>query len=348
VDEYCSLLHNGLVIILEDNVFNVKPCCMYAKSTSVLKLSSDPFNELFINARNLNKNNILPSNCNRCKGTNTLRDSSNELLQVHSVDTTGPMYIEVTLDYTCDSACMICNSRFSSGWVRYSNSSDNKILNNITFLKDVLSQFDLSNLRKIKILGGEPFMSANNIVLVEHLLENVDPIKVGISYNTNGSVIPSDKIIKLLQKFSFVEMNFSIDDTGAAYEYQRYPSKWTQLQNNIEVIMSRMSDNTFYSVQKTISLLNIHSRNVEEWFANSAITTLNKHFASGVFSLHNVSIRHYNWLAEHHLDTLQYFDSNRVDSNSEIVNFVEDQDLKRNMDINAWFPEFLSFYRPQP
>ena len=56
---------------------------------------------------------------------------------------------------------------------------------------------------------------------------------IDIHYNTNGTQLPPQEIFDLWSYFKHVEVAFSIDDVGQAFEYQRHPAKWREVNQNL-------------------------------------------------------------------------------------------------------------------
>jgi hypothetical protein len=61
----------------------------------------------------------------------------------------------------------------------------------------------------------------------------------------------------LWSQFKHVEIAFSIDDTGAAFEYQRYPAKWNQIEKNLKKI-DKLPGNISAWLTYTVTALNVY------------------------------------------------------------------------------------------
>jgi len=358
-DNYCRDIHSSIHIMCYGDEIKVQPCCLVGEVTPY---NSEDFNSLFSTMRNDNKNNA-PLNetlCRRCihdeaHNRQSKRLAANMQWDDRIYDAVGPEYIEVTLDFTCNSACMICGPLHSSYWTKFADKSPMPLTNDFEVIQKSLDNFDLSILKKIQFKGGEPFLSSRNVLFLEYIKEHCDTSKINLMYHTNGTVQPSKRVLELFNEFKLVELYISIDDVEDAYEYQRFPTKWKSIEEQIETFYSTMPGNVMFKIEQTLSLLNIHRMHkLTDWFNNSIIRTnksgdasyIVRHAAGGKFGLHRISKAHYQWLELHHPAVLDQIPKPAAsDTVGEIVDFVTDQDNKRNMDISKYFPEFLSFYK---
>jgi len=362
--KYCRDIHSSLDVQFFENSITVLPCCIIRQPPQIY--NNEKFQDLFTDLRTMNKSDELDDRCRKCsyfedRNQQSKRQGSNMLFGGKEVfDLSGPEYIEITLDYTCNSACMICNEGYSSYWKRYTDSTEmtEVLSNNVGVVEDFLNNLDLSNLKKIHIKGGEPFLSNRNDMLLKYLLEHTETKNIDLMYHTNGTVYPSDYVINAFEKFRLVEIYVSIDDIELPYNYQRFPTKWEHLLKTFNQYKENMPGNVMFKIEQTISLLNAHRAYLlKEWFDASNFKTNNytdptylcHHYAFGFLAPGNISKRHYEWMQEYHPKSLL----NHIpvisrltlpEKDLKIVNFINSQDKKRNMDITVWFPEFLSFY----
>lgn len=75
-------------------------------------------------------------------------------------------------------------------------------------------------------------MSEDNIALMRHCVETGHSKHISILLNTNGTIY-SDEIKDLFLQFKKVYINFSIDDIGERFEYQRNGAKWDEVVENM-------------------------------------------------------------------------------------------------------------------
>ena len=70
----------------------------------------------------------------------------------------------------------------------------------------------------------------------------------------------------LWSQYKLVQIDFSIDDIGQRFEYQRYPAKWTDIVKNLQWFIDHAPHNCMFGVNTTVSILNKHNLdNLNSW-----------------------------------------------------------------------------------
>jgi sulfatase maturation enzyme AslB (radical SAM superfamily) len=93
------------------------------------------------------------------------------------------------------------------------------------------------------------------IVKLLHVLSNKSIAKsLSVWITTNGTQY-TDKIFQTLQLFKQVKLIFSIDGTGTTNDYLRFPSKWSDIVDNVKKF--RTLNNATYQISFTVQNLNI-------------------------------------------------------------------------------------------
>lgn len=268
------------------------PCCL---STPLNAEKIDFCNNKYLQTvRNSWSQGVWPTACNNCKqnenqGLISRRQGSNSWYRDNDMYNTDVELVR--LDYwtgnLCNLACVICGPEFSSVWkqeLNYPIESKKTIVNNFW------TSLDTSHLRYVHFNGGEPLLSKEHVKFL-HALSNKNLIH--ISYNTNGTVLPSQELIDLWSQYKLVQLDFSIDDIGARFEYQRYPAKWSKVASNLQWYIDYAPNNCMFSVNTTVSILNQHNLdNLNQWlqenFCVSRFTDIIEHrqqLAHGRFAL---------------------------------------------------------------
>jgi hypothetical protein len=143
----------------------------------------------------------------------------------------SPRIIKIATSNICNGTCVTCNSHNSSAWA----SLEKKKI--IMLRSDVneLANIDWSQIVQLSFVGGEPLLEKKNFDILQNLLDqgNNDCF---ISLVTNGSIELSQKQFELLSAFKNLNVCFSIDATDRAFEYIRYPLKWSVLLDNLDKI----------------------------------------------------------------------------------------------------------------
>jgi sulfatase maturation enzyme AslB (radical SAM superfamily) len=256
----------------------VAPCC---QSKSAIE-SVEGFN--FDTSAHLTKlrkqfsQGEKPIECNRCwhaeaHGTKSRRQSAIEFFKLSEPDCNVILEsIDHSSTWACNSACIMCSPSFSSAWAAELDLPRNDLVaigrsfqkKNVFF-----DNLDLSNIKKIHFNGGEPMLNNDQI----KLLEQVDLSGTTVSYNTNGTVYPDQKIINIWKKTKLVKLFFSIDATESAFEYIRYPGKWESVANNMLAMKQQLPSNVMFGFNITIGSYNLlELPAVYQWFVENIST----------------------------------------------------------------------------
>ncbi len=189
------------------------------------------------------KNNIRSKGCNQCwkeqaLGLKPMRyDSYGYNIpesQVENPET--PMRVEINASNVCNLRCRICWSHASSRWIKEAKElygQDGEIHLNMTPDNQAIIRRWVPHFTQIGFFGGEPLMSEANIELMRYCVKTGHSKHISLLINTNGT-IHSDEIVSLFKQFKNVYLNFSIDDIGARFEYQRSGGKWNEVVENMK------------------------------------------------------------------------------------------------------------------
>lgn len=224
-------------------------------------------NEYLQSIRNTWQQGKWPSSCLSCKeiedsGGISRRQGSNQWYSDNDMYNTDVELIRI--DYwtgdLCNLACAICGPNSSSVWkqeLNYPTESKKTIINNFW------TAVDTSQVKYVHFNGGEPLLSKEHVKFL-HALPNKNLIH--ISYNTNGTVCPDQDLVDLWSQYKLVQIDFSIDDIGSRFEYQRYPAKWTEVVENLQWFINQAPHNCMFGVNTTVSILNNHNLdNLKNW-----------------------------------------------------------------------------------
>tara|TARA_B100001971_G_scaffold201658_1_gene214653 strand:- start:1395 stop:2711 length:1317 start_codon:yes stop_codon:yes gene_type:complete len=101
--------------------------------------------------------------------------------------------------------------------------------------KDTYSEVEdlLPNLRILKIVGGEPLFMPHVIKLLKHCVDTGISKKIILDLTTNGTR-RRGKVFNMLTQFRELILNVSIDGTGPAHDYIRFPSTIKEVAQNFE------------------------------------------------------------------------------------------------------------------
>ncbi len=95
---------------------------------------------------------------------------------------------------------------------------------------DVLKSLDA--LERLYITGGEPLINNRVAEILEYLVDTGAASCIHLELSTNCTHV-GNRHIELLRKFRRVELLLSLDAIGSAYEYIRYPARWSVVEENV-------------------------------------------------------------------------------------------------------------------
>jgi MoaA/NifB/PqqE/SkfB family radical SAM enzyme len=271
-ESFCSLPWTSIDINAQGEL---KPCCKYKNSiaTDIKSYFSSPeLQEI--------KDSFLagtkPAGCRRCWVDEELGIKSKRQLDLKyvfndqhpSLDTLK--IISMPFGNTCNFACRICGSQYSSFWRSHTQKlqkefPDIRIYKHNKFYKDKNFTNQILSLSKDVLLfefpGGEPFLTG----VEEHLnflnsLLKYNPQNLKLHYITNTSIFPESRFWDLWKNFKNVDIQLSIDGTGSQFEYNRWPGKWSECYQNIKnyQVYTQKYSNLQLSISHTVSIFTVY------------------------------------------------------------------------------------------
>ena len=269
----CYDAYKNLYVECHQTGASIAPCCV-TKPIKVEKINfvKDAFLQ---DVRQQFDQRQWPASCGYCKkiedsGGASRRQGSNQWFQDNGLDNTTVEFVR--LDYwvgdLCNLACAICGPAYSSVWKQQLQIP---IEQRKTVVNDFWKDLDLDQLRYVHFNGGEPLLNREHVRFLQALPNKSQTV---INYNTNGTVRPSEELKSLWLEFKLVEVVFSIDDIGARFEYQRWPAKWDQVQDNLQWYIDQGNHNSMYAVNTTVSWLNNHNLpQLDQWLEKNFACT---------------------------------------------------------------------------
>ncbi len=234
------------------------------------------------------------SNCNRCKKegqSNRYREFGNTVIPAGIPE--GKIgWLDFQVDTTCNGGCLQCSSDFSSYWqnavAKISNYPVPKKISLVPQVLEVLSNIDTSELRLLQFLGGEPFLSDIDSVVLTKI---ANPEQCILKYTTNGSVFPGKERMAQWSKFKKIILTISVDGIGPRFDYLRYPLTWTQASKNIARLVKELP-NVEFTINHSVNLFNVlYYDEFIEWtkmqFPKGI--KIHTHPTYGILGLHNMN-----------------------------------------------------------
>jgi sulfatase maturation enzyme AslB (radical SAM superfamily) len=188
----------------------------------------------------------------------------------------NPAIVEVYFNNTCNLGCLYCVDHLSS-----TIASENKkhgefsldgvnIKNSDKNFKDLVPLFwkwfetGFQKVKRLHILGGEPFLQADFEKLLE-MIERYPNPNCELNIVTN-LMIPHEKLLAFVEKFKFllrkrlvrrIDITCSIDSWGAEQEYVRWGIDLDRWKKNFEFLLTQKW--LTLNINQTISPLTIKS-----------------------------------------------------------------------------------------
>lgn len=326
----CTDAFKNINIVASNNGLELSPCCV---SPTAPADSIDFANNKYLQQiRNQWSQDQFPAACNSCKtaesaGYTSRRQGVNQWYSNHGYDDNRVEMIRI--DYQvgdlCNLACVICGPHFSSVWKQ---ELQIPILQRKVNVNDNWTGLDLSQLKHIHFNGGEPLLSKEHVKFLQAI---PNKHQIQINYNTNATIQASQELLNLWQQFELVQLDFSIDDIGTRFEYQRYPAKWSEVTDNLQWYIDTAPHNCMFAVNTSVGILNhANLENLNSWLQKNFHTTRftdpihhRQQPTTGMFALHDAEKR-----------------------KSRIVSTLDSIDQRRGTDWRAVFPELVKLLIP--
>lgn len=219
----------------------VSPCCYtqsyHAESPLAERYPGRSLMEIWegkgFNAyRNAMKKRSMPPECSICYDAVKERrfDSAKILIYDHlKPRKKQPVFLELTLDNTCNLECVMCSSMYSSKIASQKGIETQSRIEPEKIKKEIISL--IPGFQEVVFSGGEPFLSGlYKDILREIIKKNPSCL---ISVNTNGTVL-TNEIKDLMEKGRF-HLNISIDSVRKdTYEKIRRGASFDTLMTHME------------------------------------------------------------------------------------------------------------------
>jgi MoaA/NifB/PqqE/SkfB family radical SAM enzyme len=272
--------------ISTDTDGSVRPCCV---STDFIKkenrdnynLGTDSITTIYNSPdyiqlrQDMVDGKTIPG-CSRCysqeeSGSKSYRQQYNEQYPVVSKSiVVDPVikYFDLRFGNLCNLNCRSCSPKSSSQLSKEVELMEPQILKfHQPYKQDINSWYQtktyednlesqLHNVDTFYLTGGEPTLVEQNFQLMQLLIDRGLSKNVTIKLNSN---MTNDKprFFSLLNEFKKVIFLASIDGFGPMQEYLRYPSKWSQIDKNINRLLDKDLSNIVIVPTPTIQITNL-------------------------------------------------------------------------------------------
>lgn len=286
-DTFCTL---PWVNLSTDVNGSLRPCCKFAQphATNEYQLPNMKEGDLdtlwndqrFQHLRQAFLDGKKPKECQSCWDEEAagipsfrLQWAKDKKINTDNIDfapiaTQGPRAMDLKLNNVCNLKCRICGPQASSTFLKeYQEQYNIKIEDGAYWLsnkilgtanEEVIKKW-ANDLIHLEITGGEPMASPENIKVLELLINSGKASGISVLLNTNGTLY-NKKFLDLLVKFKEITLCISVDDLGERLEYERYPTEWATIQDNIKKFIELKSKNSnlFLTLCPTVSVFNVY------------------------------------------------------------------------------------------
>jgi len=274
---WCPEIYRNIFIDRHnDDHLRVAPCCQAASRVESLKGFDFYTSPYLQDLRQRFNQGDRPIECARCwenerLGQKSRRQSAIEFLNLaeesHEVILES---IDHSSTWACNLTCIMCGEINSSSWateVGTSRENLQKMGRLFQRRNNFLDQLDIRHIKKIHFNGGEPMLNDDQANLLARLNQQGVLKNVFASYNTNGTIMPNDRIINLWKQSRLIKLFFSIDATEHAFEYVRYPGRWEGTAKNILAMKKDLPGNVMFGFNITVGTYNIlELLDLYKWF----------------------------------------------------------------------------------
>ena len=188
-------------------------------------------------------------------------------------------YFDLRFGTKCNLKCIMCSPHDSSLWVndwnklypqienpslkelmiwpnkgKVDGASYNWYKDNTGFWSQLLKQ--IPNMKQLYFAGGESTIIPEHYELLEKCIEMGYAKNIQLRYNSNGVEMP-DSLFEMWSHFQEVIFHFSLDSIHEMNDYIRFPSRFEQIEKQIEKI-DNSTDNVFATFACALQILNIY------------------------------------------------------------------------------------------
>jgi hypothetical protein len=277
-NNFCRLLSNGYSVRTDGQELWYRPCCWFNQEINF----NDP--NFVSKQKDIGEISGWTNSCNRCRqieasgmyGSQSPRLRSFDAIPDADVPNGIPVEIELSIDLTCNAACLSCGPWSSTTWIKQYIKYDIKSVDDIPdlepsdrWLQEIKTLGPLTHVRSISFLGGEPFKSPVPAKFLKLINSTVGLEHVRVHFQSNASIVPSPELIKLLRVCRKVVYGLSIDGIGERFNYLRYPLQWNKVIKTLDHVKSLELDNLQFSIVYTANPLNVYYyQETEIWAQN--------------------------------------------------------------------------------
>ena len=288
VTHRCLLPFHHLAVRPNNQVY---PCCQFRHEHTPQDLNldhPDVFNHPFMQElRQAMVDDVAHPGCSMCyeqeeisQGTHSMRLDFVRDLGTEIPEKPVLTHVDLALSNVCNNRCRMCNPELSTNWYADAKKLGEEFFppvkhSGIKTSKDLLESHDMSELRYLKLIGGEPLMEQDSFISI---LEKCNLSKLRILLTTNTTIIPRPELHELLKQCETVWVNLSVDAYGEMNSLLRKGSKWDNVttvidwfaknfpgKTKLHGIISIYNINNFFLLEEYVKLKYMNKQVKVEW-----------------------------------------------------------------------------------
>jgi len=194
---------------------------------------------------------------------------------------------------------------------------------------------NLNELEYIYIVGGEPLLVSGHVEVLKECIERGLASKITLEYNTNLTLLPDD-VLELWKQFKIVRVGISIDGVKEVNDYIRSPSKWGQIEFNLNKLMShntKLNFEVWFSL--TYQAYNAyHLITVLEWIKNEFVLSDKPGFSK-------ISLKTHPLHKPEHLSVKILPENNKAELIQQYCDYIQKLKNEQNLISTPRFEKFL-------
>lgn len=234
---YCAAIDKNLHID-GSNAYGVRlrPCCNYIPNKIYSNYTEYKSSK---EIKEIEQATDWPRGCSFCKNAEMKNHISPRQLANESLKDVGDVRYELFPSNVCNLKCLMCDPKLSTALAAEQHKL--KIIDE-TYLKEYDQFSEMLEIvstgpkaDSISIIGGEFFLTKNNIEAMDYAIDKQIPLRVV----TNATIL-LDAHLEKLRQIPKLELQISCDGVESGYEFMRYPAKWDTFKNNSQELISTL------------------------------------------------------------------------------------------------------------
>ncbi len=248
----------------------VYPCCQFRHEHVPKDLNlnhPDVFNHPFlIELREMMVDDIQHPGCEQCyiqekfsDGENSMRLDFLKKIGEQIPDKPLLTHVDLAMSNVCNNRCRMCTPELSTSWYADAKKlgidiQESLNLSSIKRSNNFLEQYDLKELKYLKLIGGEPLAEQESFIKI---LNQCDLPKLRVMLATNCTLIPNFELVELLKKSKHISINLSVDAYGNLNNFLRKGSQWENVLNVMDWFVENFPGKI--KIHSIVSIYNINN-----------------------------------------------------------------------------------------